>query len=1021
MEIVGDRSLAPDLLWSSTLTNMRHPIQSSSPLPLSHSPCQDAIPRLSNALVRSESVPSNLFEANLPDFNGLSARETGFQPVVVTSSSSYESSPRLSPLPTRSLSSVELTGVANVETLHISLDPYAPGSHASSNQPSASSTILKSKSSQPRAWHKSVFDMIQDDFPRTPAPMLSSVTQQRSTFGDTKLNRIRRSRLASSASLDVEFDHLQPLTDVHSEMPRYSRTHRRSASVNWTGSIGETLEKEDIITPRHKTTSGQIAPQQQPSAQFSSSSLHSSSSMTTVSVPKRCFRTSKQLPRSSSSPHSLSPSRHLSASDTLSSQLPSTISAAKHPAENLKIQCSTSPNNPPDRFSSARPTEQSLTQDQSSSVSAYKPRKVFFRHLDSRHHGSSIPRSVFDRTNHEFLPPQSCSTARSTHIAEAIPDIVLSSDASSVAGARLCPLPYANSWLPTGSGLNPIYASSLRDSVLREDELNNMNAQMAAFMTAHQQLYAAQMAAIARNTSFHNHHMLPTQLPSCEQSLDTASSHVPSASVWEAPNDQVGDFLVHRDNSRLHRQTGQKTHIVDFKKTSSLGTHNKNRYIPGRRGHRVVGDHDWAAGQKIDRVTIGNATVGNAIAETFPCRSTLLEEFRTTSLSIGRSNGAGSVEPAAVFRRNCGPALQTQLCREWELSEIIENVVEFATDQHGSRFIQQKLESASEKDKQSILRYALVHAHRLMTDVFGNYVVQKLLDYGGRKAIKLIACELEGRMLALSLHMYGCRVVQKALEVLNSTSRAALVRELDGHVLKCIRDQNGNHVIQKCVELVEPSSVQFLVNSVHGQAVSLAGHSYGCRVVQRILEYGAPGQKAPIMMEIMSSIGDLIKDQYGNYVIQHVVEHGTSKERSVVLNLVRNEVFQLSKHKFASNVVERCLQFGSQAERYVLVAMLIGSESSGSSPLDHLVRDQFGNYVVQRVLDVALTPQREQVVSILRAQVPVIKKYSYGKHIISRLELHQDAGFHRDSDNVFNTSVLTSKRGELAGDHLCSN
>lgn len=435
------------------------------------------------------------------------------------------------------------------------------------------------------------------------------------------------------------------------------------------------------------------------------------------------------------------------------------------------------------------------------------------------------------------------------------------------------------------------------------------------------------------------------------------------------------------------------------KKSNGLDLGHKGRGGRGRRGNRGHEDMLLGAHKSSDRVGLGGGALGGNLQESSHARSPLLEEFRATSLSIGRSIGSvGDVGLSGGFGQGgIGPGVHGG--REWQLSEMKDNVVEFATDQHGSRFIQQKLESASPEDKLAVLKHALTDAQRLMTDVFGNYVVQKLLDHGGENAVNLIAAELEGRMLALSLHMYGCRVVQKALEVLESGARAALVRELDGHVLKCIRDQNGNHVIQKCVELVEPEAVQFVVDSVQGQAVVLAGHSYGCRVVQRILEHGAPGQKAPIMVEIMSCIADLIKDQYGNYVIQHVVEHGTLEERSIIMNLVRGEVCQLSQHKFASNVVERCLQHGSLDERQVLIEILIvGEGAPNSSPLNHLVRDQFGNYVVQRVLDVARPPQRERVVTILRAQVPAIKKYSYGKHIIARLEEHQGSsgstGYH---------------------------
>ena len=47
-------------------------------------------------------------------------------------------------------------------------------------------------------------------------------------------------------------------------------------------------------------------------------------------------------------------------------------------------------------------------------------------------------------------------------------------------------------------------------------------------------------------------------------------------------------------------------------------------------------------------------------------------------------------------------------------------------DQYGSRFIQQKLENASGDDREEIFPEILSNAIALTTDVFGNYVIQKV-------------------------------------------------------------------------------------------------------------------------------------------------------------------------------------------------------------------------------------------------------------------------------------------------------
>ena len=79
-------------------------------------------------------------------------------------------------------------------------------------------------------------------------------------------------------------------------------------------------------------------------------------------------------------------------------------------------------------------------------------------------------------------------------------------------------------------------------------------------------------------------------------------------------------------------------------------------------------------------------------------------------------------------------------------------------DQHGSRFIQQRLESAVPDEKQRIWDEILPDAYSLMTDVFGNYVVQKMFEVGTPKQRASLTGKMEKQVVHLSNHMYGCRV-----------------------------------------------------------------------------------------------------------------------------------------------------------------------------------------------------------------------------------------------------------------------
>lgn len=400
---------------------------------------------------------------------------------------------------------------------------------------------------------------------------------------------------------------------------------------------------------------------------------------------------------------------------------------------------------------------------------------------------------------------------------------------------------------------------------------------------------------------------------------------------------------------------------------------NSSLPVQGSYGHVQTGVPRGNGGN-MSRGTGGGATGSNNITGT-PGGNNSSGITGNSSLdkTVGRSRLLED------FRNNRYPNLA--------LRDLTDHICEFSQDQHGSRFIQQKLERATPAEKQLVFTEILPSAYHLMTDVFGNYVIQKFFEFGSPEQKQALAMKVKGYVLPLALQMYGCRVIQKALESIPPEQQKEIVKELDGHVLKCVKDQNGNHVVQKCIECVEPSALQFIINSFSGQVLSLSTHPYGCRVIQRILEHCTPEQTSPILEELHSQTESLVQDQYGNYVIQHVLEHGRQEDKSKLINCVRGKVLQLSQHKFASNVVERCVTHASRTERAALIEEVCAFiEGSNHNALYTMMKDQYANYVIQKMIEMAEPPQRKLLIQQIRPQVASLRKYTYGKHILAKLE-----------------------------------
>eukprot|EP00759_Apiculatamorpha_spiralis_P006035 PhF_6_TR13563/c1_g1_i1/m.21685/K17943/PUM; pumilio RNA-binding family len=359
-------------------------------------------------------------------------------------------------------------------------------------------------------------------------------------------------------------------------------------------------------------------------------------------------------------------------------------------------------------------------------------------------------------------------------------------------------------------------------------------------------------------------------------------------------------------------------------------------------------------------------------------------------------SGPGNTSPSANGARPqrrvpsgpCSPLMEDFRSRRrpnLTLAELRGNMKEFSRDQEGSRHIQAQLSTCTPEEKDSTFREIMNDFQELVSDVFANYVIQKLIEVATPDQQLEVYKILENNVLQMTLQTYGCRIVQKCLESFGEEMQNKITAELHGNVARCIQDQNGNHVIQKCIEIM-PDRVGFIVESFSAQVHDLATHAYGCRVIQRVLEFCSPENQHKIFVELKDNLETLVCDQYGNYVVQHVLCHGTQQQRSDIIALLTPNCFLYSTHKFASNVVEKMYEFSSLDQREDMLRTLMLPTADGCSGLLNMMKDQYANYVIQKIIDQSTDDQKRRVVEHIRPHVPTLRKFTYGKHIIARLE-----------------------------------
>ena len=291
-------------------------------------------------------------------------------------------------------------------------------------------------------------------------------------------------------------------------------------------------------------------------------------------------------------------------------------------------------------------------------------------------------------------------------------------------------------------------------------------------------------------------------------------------------------------------------------------------------------------------------------------------------------------------------------------------------------------------------------------DASGASLVQEMIMKASDFEKGLIVSQLSSAAVIICINTHGCRVIQKALEYGTEKGNYELFKSIPQFKLVDLcMDVNANHVMQKFVEVLPLSALHELVMAITepisgpvSTVSRLALHSYGCRVIQRLLVRCEDDDRSTLLGFIVSSFADLVCDQFGNYVAQHSLEHSNELEkRSIISSLTLMDVVSLCCNKYASNVVEKAIR--STLNDKTVLHRLISTIIQNDDTLLFLMKDKYANYVVKAICDLSQTdfPQVVYVKNLLISNSAALKKFTYGFHLVEKLE--RNAKGHRSRAN----------------------
>ncbi|KAL6933180.1 hypothetical protein ACO0R3_002280 [Hanseniaspora guilliermondii] len=317
-------------------------------------------------------------------------------------------------------------------------------------------------------------------------------------------------------------------------------------------------------------------------------------------------------------------------------------------------------------------------------------------------------------------------------------------------------------------------------------------------------------------------------------------------------------------------------------------------------------------------------------------------------------------------------------------------------DQYGCRYLQKQLENDT-ADKQYlniIFKNLLTNYQELAVDPFGNYLLQKIVEYLDEPSLELLILELQPNLYSISKNQFGTRSLQKIIDCICHYDGLCETLVTDGfmkisvtNIVDLINDINANHVIQKCIFKFKNFYYDFIINAMvtNNNIIKISKNKHGCCVLQKLLTNCSIQQIYKIMLKILEYDFDLINDQFGNYIVQFlldvnteiiIVDDKTHKKKKIPLNLcyiikfmeLENlDLIKLSCLKFSSNVIEKLLiTFFDKLNQYMKYSKDVCVEDDSlltlqrdvlkiislfNKNINTLIKDNYGNYTLQTLLD----------------------------------------------------------------------
>ncbi|XP_058080699.1 putative pumilio homolog 8, chloroplastic [Magnolia sinica] len=240
--------------------------------------------------------------------------------------------------------------------------------------------------------------------------------------------------------------------------------------------------------------------------------------------------------------------------------------------------------------------------------------------------------------------------------------------------------------------------------------------------------------------------------------------------------------------------------------------------------------------------------------------------------------------------------------------------------------------------------------------------------------------EFIGHIAAMAKDQACCRLLQDKCDLGGLDDINAIFLELKDHLSELMVDPFGNYLIQKLAEFCNDEQrleMVFALTENEHELSSICLDTHGTRAVQKLLEHlTTPQQKSLVVSAIAPDASILTNDVNGHHVMLYCFKN--FKEHTEHLtNAMLDHCVDVATNRHGCCVIQRCLEHthGEQREQ-------LASEITENALF--LSENQFGNYVVQYLVEMKIPRFTTNVIRQLQGNFAHLSLQKFSSNVVEK-------------------------------------